>query len=64
MKTGLNLAMSCLKIETFSYFKDDFYSVMPPVSIHEYYVDNIITNMSLPLNLKYDTVGVAVVVDN
>ena len=37
---------------------------MPPVSIHEYYVDNIITNMSLPLNLKYDTVGVAVVVDN
>lgn len=27
------------------------YSVLP-VSIHEYYVDNIITNMSFPFNLK------------
>ena len=28
------------------------YSVLLPVSIHKYYVDNIITNMSFPFNLK------------
>ena len=27
-------------------------SVLLPVSIHKYYVDNIITNMSFPFNLK------------
>ena len=28
------------------------YLVLLPVSIHKYYVDNIITNMSFPFNLK------------
>ena len=31
------------------------YSVLLPVSIHKYYVDNIITNMSFPFNLKLES---------
>ena len=30
-------------------------SVLLPVSIHKYYVDNIITNMSFPFNLKLES---------
>ena len=31
------------------------YSMLLPVSIHKYYVDNIITNMSFPFNLKLES---------